>query len=57
MARWHHPAESGELSGMRCRIYEVPISYSGRDYTEGKKIGLKDAFAAAWAITKYKFTD
>jgi hypothetical protein len=38
-------------------VYEVPISYSGRDYEEGKKIGLKDAFAAAWAITKYKFTD
>jgi len=48
VARWHAP------DGHRCRIYEVPISYSGRDYDEGKKIGLKDAFAAAWAITKYQ---
>ena len=52
VARWRRRAD-----GHRCRIYEVPISYSGRDYTEGKKIGLKDAFAAAWAITKYRFTD
>ena len=51
VARWRAP------DGHRCRVYEVPISYSGRDYSEGKKIGLKDAFAAAWAITKYKFTD
>jgi glycosyltransferase involved in cell wall biosynthesis len=52
VARWRDPA-----TGRACRVYEVPISYSGRDYEEGKKIGLKDAFAAAWAITKYKFTD
>ncbi len=52
VARWRNPE-----TGQRCRIYEVPISYSGRDYSEGKKIGLKDAFAAAWAITKYKFVD
>ena len=51
VARWR-----GE-DGHRCRVYEVPISYSGRDYAEGKKIGLKDAFAAAWAITRYKFAD
>jgi len=39
------------------RIYEVPISYTGREYTEGKKIGLKDAFAAVWALLKYRFVD
>ena len=61
VARWFHPLDlpappspEGPYPGQRCRIYEVPISYSGRDYTEGKKIGLKDAFAAAWAITKYR---
>ena len=61
VSRWFHPADlaapigaEGPYPGQRCRIYEVPISYSGRDYTEGKKIGLKDAFAAAWAITKYR---
>lgn len=52
VARWRDPE-----TGQRCRIYEVPISYSGRDYSEGKKIGLKDAFAAAWAITRFRFTN
>jgi glycosyltransferase involved in cell wall biosynthesis len=35
------------------RIYEVPISYRGRTYAEGKKIGWKDGFSAIWAILKY----
>jgi len=35
------------------RIYEVPISYRGRRYEEGKKIGLKDAFRALYCLTKY----
>jgi hypothetical protein len=39
------------------RIYEVPISYAGREYHEGKKIGLKDAFEAVWALLKYRFVD
>ena len=39
------------------RIYEVPISYTGREYDEGKKIGLKDAFEAVWALLKYRFID
>jgi len=52
VARWKDPKD-----GHRCRVYEVPISYSGRDYAEGKKIGLKDAFAAVWTILKYKFVD
>ncbi len=51
------PEVTAKVAKRRCRIYEVPISYSGRDYTEGKKIGLKDAFAAVWVITKYKFVD
>ena len=49
------PEVTAKVARMGCRVYEVAISYSGRDYSEGKKIGLKDAFAAAWAITKYKF--
>jgi glycosyltransferase involved in cell wall biosynthesis len=52
VARWFDP-----VTKKRCRVYEVPISYYGRDYTEGKKIGLKDAFQAVYAIMKYKFTD
>ncbi|TLD98501.1 glycosyltransferase family 2 protein [Helicobacter muridarum] len=37
------------------RIYEVGISYYGRTYEEGKKIGVKDGFRALWAIIKYRF--
>jgi 2-polyprenyl-3-methyl-5-hydroxy-6-metoxy-1,4-benzoquinol methylase len=38
------------------RIFETPISYNGRTYEEGKKIGLKDAFEALWVIFKASFT-
>ena len=41
------------LKGKRVRVYEVPISYYGRDYEEGKKIGWKDGVAAMWHIVKY----
>ncbi|KAA3613494.1 MAG: glycosyltransferase family 2 protein [Planctomycetota bacterium] len=41
------------LDGRRVRIYEVPISYYGRDYNEGKKIGWKDGVAALWHILKF----
>jgi glycosyltransferase involved in cell wall biosynthesis len=39
------------------RIYEVPISFNPRDYSEGKKIKLQDAFVAVWTLLKYKFVD
>ena len=39
------------------RIYEVPISYYGRSYEEGKKITWKDGFRALWCILKYRFVD
>jgi glycosyltransferase involved in cell wall biosynthesis len=39
------------------RIYEVPISFNPRDYSEGKKIQLHDAFAAVWTLLKYRFYD
>lgn len=41
------------LDGARVRIYEVPISYYGRDYEEGKKIGWKDGVAALWHIVRF----
>ncbi|MCE3295635.1 MAG: glycosyl transferase [Crocinitomicaceae bacterium] len=41
----------------KIRIYEVGISYYGRTYEEGKKIGWKDGFRALWCIMKYKFVD
>ena len=46
-----------KLAKMKCRIYEVPISYSGRDYSEGKKIGWKNGVSAIFHIFKYKFFD
>jgi len=39
------------------RIYEVPVSYYGRPYSEGKKITWKDGFQALWCIIKYRFTN
>jgi glycosyltransferase involved in cell wall biosynthesis len=47
------PEITCKVSRLRARIYEVPISYNGRTYAEGKKIGLKDAFQAVWTIVKY----
>ena len=41
------------LAGKRVRVYEVPISYYGRDYAEGKKIGWKDGVAALWHIVRF----
>jgi glycosyltransferase involved in cell wall biosynthesis len=42
--------------GKRWRIYEVPISYYGRSYAEGKKITWKDGVHAIWCILKYRFS-
>ena len=39
------------------RIYEVPISYTGREYDEGKKITWRDGFSALWTLIKYRFVD
>ena len=39
------------------RVYEVPISYDGRDYSEGKKITWRDGFSALRCILKYRFMD
>jgi glycosyltransferase involved in cell wall biosynthesis len=41
----------------KCRVYEVGISYSGRTYDEGKKIGWKDGFSALWCILRYNLFD
>ena len=47
------PEITAKVARMRCRIYEVGISYSGRTYEEGKKIGWKDGVRALWCILKY----
>jgi glycosyltransferase involved in cell wall biosynthesis len=51
------PEITAKVAKMRVRVYEVPISYAGRDYSEGKKIGLKDAFIALWAIVRWSLFD
>ncbi len=45
------------LKNKNLRIYEMPISYYGRNYAEGKKINWTHGFGALWALLKYRFTD
>jgi len=42
-----------KVAKLKCRVYEVPISYYGRSYEEGKKIGTRDGVMALWYIIKY----
>jgi hypothetical protein len=51
------PEITAKVARQGCRIYEVPISYSGRTYEEGKKIGLRDAFNALFCIIRYWLKD
>jgi glycosyltransferase involved in cell wall biosynthesis len=51
------PEITAKLLKRRARIFEVPISFNPREYHEGKKIGLKDAFEATWALLRYRFFD
>ncbi len=51
------PEFTAKVAKNKFRVYEVPISYSGRDYSEGKKITWKDGFAAIWYIFKFRFSD
>ncbi len=48
---------TAKVARQHCRIYEVPISYHGRTYDEGKKIGWKDGFRALWCIIRYRLGD
>ncbi|HYU79459.1 MAG TPA: bifunctional glycosyltransferase/class I SAM-dependent methyltransferase, partial [Vicinamibacterales bacterium] len=47
------PEITCKVARMRARVYEVPISYNGRTYEEGKKIGFKDALKAVWVLLRY----
>ncbi|MBM3496988.1 MAG: glycosyltransferase family 2 protein [Armatimonadetes bacterium] len=51
------PEVTAKVARLKCRIYEVPVSYYGRDYAEGKKIGWRDGLIALWTILKCRFTD
>ncbi|MFP6868228.1 MAG: glycosyltransferase family 2 protein [Nitrospinota bacterium] len=45
------------LRAKKWRVYEIPVSYYGRNYGEGKKITWRDGFAAIWALIRYRFRD
>jgi len=51
------PEFTAKILKQKVRIFEVPITFNPRDYSEGKKIGLKDAFHAVWTLFKYRFID
>lgn len=50
------PEFTAKIARMKCRVYEVGISYSGRNYDQGKKINWKDGIHALWCILKYNLT-
>ena len=51
------PDFTAKILKRRYRIFEVPITFNPRDYSEGKKIKLKDAFSAVWTLLKYRIVD
>jgi glycosyltransferase involved in cell wall biosynthesis len=51
------PEFTAKILKRKARIFEVPITFNPRDYSEGKKIKIKDAFEAVWTLLKYRFTD
>lgn len=51
------PEITAKLLKRRVRIFEVPITFNPREYNEGKKIGVSDAFEAVWALLRYRFFD
>jgi glycosyltransferase involved in cell wall biosynthesis len=51
------PEITAKLLKRKARLFEVPISFNPREYEQGKKITLGDAFTAIWALIKYRFWD
>ncbi|OGO65071.1 MAG: glycosyl transferase [Chloroflexi bacterium RBG_19FT_COMBO_47_9] len=51
------PEFTAKILKRKVRLYEVPIAFNPRDYSEGKKIKMKDAFIAMWTLIKYRFVD
>lgn len=51
------PEVTAKIARLGCRVYETSISYCGRDYSEGKKIGWKDAIAAVYFVFRYSYFD
>lgn len=51
------PEFTAKILKRKYRIFEVPITFNPRDYSQGKKIKMHDAFEAIWALIKYRFVD
>jgi glycosyltransferase involved in cell wall biosynthesis len=51
------PELTAKVAKLKCRVYEVPISYYGRNYAQGKKIGFLDAIWAMWCVIRYRLAD
>ncbi len=51
------PEFTAKMLKRKVRIFEVPITFNPRDYSEGKKIKMRDAFEALWTLVKYRFVD
>ncbi|GAB4141782.1 MAG: glycosyltransferase family 2 protein [Planctomycetota bacterium] len=51
------PELTAKIARMRARIFEVPISYAGRDFSEGKKISWRHGLAALWAVLRFRLAD
>ena len=51
------PEVTAKILKRKVKLFEVPITYSGRDYSEGKKITWRDGFKAVWTLLKYRFVD
>jgi len=51
------PEITAKILKRKIRIYEVPISYTGREFDEGKKITWRDGFAALWTLVKFRFAN
>ncbi len=51
------PEVTAKMLKKKIRIYEVPISYAGREIEEGKKITWRDGLPALWALLKFRFVD
>jgi glycosyltransferase involved in cell wall biosynthesis len=51
------PEFTAKILKKKVRVFEVPITFNPRDYSEGKKIKMRDAFEAVWTLLKYRFVD
>jgi len=51
------PEVTAKVAKLGCRLFEVPISYYGRTYAEGKKITWKDGITALWCMVRYRIGD